>query len=149
MMKTNETGCIRAENLPTPAGGGTVVLFVVFALWFSAPSFASGQSPFAKVKPLALGEARWTSDFWAERFNLCRNETIPSMERLMGGTNYSQYLRNFEIAAGLAEGRYRGAPFNDGDFYKWMEAAIASLAVEKNPDLEARLEEIISVIARA
>ena len=54
---------------------------------------------------------------------------VPSMERLMEGTNYSQFFRNFEIAAGLAEGKSRGATFNDGDFYKWLEGASATLAV--------------------
>lgn len=74
---------------------------------------------------------------------------IPNMQRLMEGTNYSQYLRNFEIAAGLVEGRSRGASFNDGDFYKWIEAAAATLSMESNPDLERRLNEIIAIIARA
>ena len=67
----------------------------------------------------------------------------------MEGTNYTQFFRNFEIAAGLAEGKSRGAPFNDGDFYKWMEGASASLAVAKNSALETRLDEIIAVIAKA
>ncbi len=112
-------------------------------------AFSSDKSPFATAQPLALGEARWTSGFWGNRFELCRTQMIPSMERLMEGTNYTQFFRNFEIAAGQTEGRYRGAPFNDGDFYKWMEAAIATLAVEKNPVLEARLDEIIATIAKA
>jgi len=111
--------------------------------------FASEKSPFAKVEPLALGGARWTDGFFFDRFELCRTQMIPGMERLMKGTNYSQFFRNFEIAAALAEGKSRGAPFNDGDFYKWIEGATASLAVEKNPALESRLDEIIAVIARA
>ncbi len=105
--------------------------------------------PHAKVQPLPLGEARWTSGFWAERFELCRTQMIPSMERLMRGTNHTQFFRNFEIAAGLAEGRSRGAPFNDGDFYKWMEAACAMLAVTKDAALDQRLDEIVAVIAQA
>src|SRR5262245_3631511 len=43
-----------------------------------APAMA--QSPFAKVEPLALGEGRWGSGFWAERFELCRTQMVPSME---------------------------------------------------------------------
>ncbi len=105
--------------------------------------------PHAKVHPLPPGEARWTSGFWAERFELCRTQMIPSMERLMKCTNHTQFFRNFEIAAGLAEGRSRGAPFNDGDFYKWMEAACATLAVTKDAALDQRLDEIAAVIAQA
>ena len=118
-------------------------------LSFALTSHATEPRPFAKVQPLALAEAHWTSGFWAERFELCRTQMIPGMERLMEGTNYTQFFRNFEIAAGLTNGRSRGAPFNDGDFYKWMEGTCAVLAVEKNPALESRLDEIISVIAKA
>ena len=106
-------------------------------------------SPFAKVEPLPFGEARWTDGFWADRFSLCQTQMIPSMGRLMAGTNYSQFLRNFEIAAGLAEGKARGASFNDGDFYKWMEAASATLAVTNDVALRQRLDEIIAIIAKA
>src|SRR6185436_19281488 len=121
----------------------------VFITFLCCAALGAGPRPFAKVTPLAPGDARWTSGFWADRFDLCRTQMIPGMERLMAGTNYSQFFRNFEIAAGLAEGRSRGAQFNDGDFYKWFEGACATLAIEKNPQLEARLDEIIAVIARA
>jgi DUF1680 family protein len=56
---------------------------------------------------------------------------------------------NFRIAAGLAEGRPRGAPFNDGDFYKLLEASCASLAIAPDAELERRVEDAIAVIARA
>jgi len=103
----------------------------------------------AVVQPVRMGDARWTTGFWADRFELCRTQTIPALERIMAGTNYSHFIRNFEIAAGLAEGRHRGAPFNDGEVYKWIEAAAATLAVVPDPDLEKRLDEIIALIARA
>ncbi|HZT22878.1 MAG TPA: glycoside hydrolase family 127 protein [Verrucomicrobiae bacterium] len=109
----------------------------------------NSASPFAKVQSVGLKESRWTSGFWAERFNLCRTQMVPAMERLMSGTNYSQFFYNFEIAAGLAQGRSRGATFNDGDFYKFLEGAAATLAVTHDPALDKRLDEIISVIARA
>src|SRR6476660_9499140 len=72
----------------------------------------------AALQPLELNEVRWTHGLWADRVETCRTQTIPALGRIMEGTNYSQYLQNFRIAAGLAEGRHRGAPFNDGDFYK-------------------------------
>jgi uncharacterized protein len=110
---------------------------------------ADDPRPHSKVQPLAAGEARWTTGFWAERFELCRAQMVPRMGELMAGTNYTQFFRNFEIAAGLAEGRSRGAPFNDGDFYKWLEAATATLAIQDDPALAARLDEIIAVIGKA
>jgi DUF1680 family protein len=106
-------------------------------------------SPYAVVRSIGLGEVHWTRGFWADKFELCRTQMIPSMERLMEGTNYSQFFRNFQIAAGLVEGKRRGATFNDGDFLKWLEGAAASLAVTNDPELSNRLDDIISVIAKA
>ncbi len=74
---------------------------------------------------------------------------IPGMWRLMSGTNYTHFLRNFEIAAGLAEGRSRGASFNDGDFYKWLEAACAMLIQTNDAVLRAHVDRAVEVIARA
>ena len=74
---------------------------------------------------------------------------LPNMGRLMEGTNYSQFLRNFEIAAGLTEGRYRGAPFNDGELYKLMQAASATYAVAPSDYLRRNLDRVIEIIAKA
>ncbi len=106
-------------------------------------------SPFAQVHTIGLDEARWTRGFWADRFELCRTQMVPSMSRLMEGTNYSQFLRNFEITAGLVEGKSRGASFNDGDFYKFLEGASAVLAVTNDAALAAKLDGIIAVLAKA
>jgi DUF1680 family protein len=106
-------------------------------------------SPHAKAQPVPLTEVRWTKGFWAERQGVCVSNMIPALWAIMEGTNYSQFYRNFEIAAGLAEGRHRGAPFNDGDFYKWLEAACASLGTHPDPALETQIDKIISVISKA
>jgi uncharacterized protein len=124
-----------------------ILLFIGLCVSFDAS--AAGQSPFAKVEATALGEVRWTNGFWADRFELCHTQMLPSMGRLMEGTNYSQYFRNFEIAAGLAEGQYRGAPFNDGDFYKLVEGACAAYAVTHDEYLERGIERAVGVIAQA
>ena len=76
-------------------------------------------SPFVLVRPVGLGEVRWTQGFWADRLAVCRDKTLPGLWSVMAGTNYSHFYQNFRIASGLAEGRHRGAPFNDGDFYKY------------------------------
>ena len=67
----------------------------------------------------------------------------------MGGTEPSQFFQNLRIAAGQAEGDHRGPGWNDGDFYKWIEAAAATYAITKDADLDRRMDEVIGVIARA
>ena len=77
------------------------------------------------VRSVGLGDVQWTEGFWGDRFEACRGVMVPNLWKVMGGTEPSQFYHNFAIAAGLAEGRHRGAPWNDGDFYKWLEAAAA------------------------
>ena len=40
-------------------------------------------SQYAKMQTVGLDEARWTRGFWADRFDLCRTQMVPGMERLM------------------------------------------------------------------
>ncbi|MGH7950728.1 MAG: glycoside hydrolase family 127 protein [Limisphaerales bacterium] len=107
------------------------------------------SSPFAKIRTVGMNESHWTHGFWANRFELCQTQMVPKMETLMEGTNYSQFFRNFLITAGLVQGKPHGATFNDGDFYKWLEGASATLAVTNDTALQKRLDHIIAVIAQA
>jgi DUF1680 family protein len=127
------------------------IILLTLACWiFLGRSGAIAvQSPFAKVEPVYLSDVRWTDGFWRDWFERCRTQMVPGMMRLTTGTNYTQFLRNFEIVAGLADGRARGASFNDGDFYKFLEGASAILAVTNDASLEKSLDDIIAVIAKA
>lgn len=105
--------------------------------------------PHAVCGPVGIADARWTTGFWANRFEVCRTATVPAMGALMEGTERSQFLENFRIAAGLAEGKHRGPPWNDGDYYKWLEAAASVFAITKDAALDKRMDDAIAVIARA
>lgn len=110
------------------------------------------SSPHAAVSPAAPDAAVWTSGLWAERREVCRNQIVPMLWDIMEGTSRTHYLQNFRIAAGLAEGRHRGAPFNDGDFYKCLEAICALLGSadeEWRVLWEARLADAVEIIAAA
>jgi len=106
-------------------------------------------SPHAKFQPVGMSDAKWTAGFWADRFATCRTATVPSIGTLMEGTEPSQFLHNFRIAAGLEPGTHRGPPWNDGDLYKWLEAAAAVYALTRDPALDVRMDDAIAVIARA
>ena len=116
-------------------------------LWLVAAFFGAAHA--AVVEPVPLGAARWTEGFWAERAKLNRETTVPAMWRLMEGTNRTHYLENFRIAAGLKAGRYRGAPFNDGDFYKWLEGACIVWSETRDAELGGWIREAVSTIASA
>ena len=109
----------------------------------------TSMSRFAKVRSVGLAESCWTEGFWADRFATCRTSMVPVMGDLMAGTERTQFLENFRVAAGLAEGRHRGPAWNDGDFYKWLEAAAAVFAIDRDPDLDRRMDEAIRIIGLA
>jgi DUF1680 family protein len=127
---------------------------LLFALLFT--SFAHGQqiadttkSPHAPIKPIKIDEVRWTDGFWADRVDTCHNKSVPAMWELMRDGTYKPFLEHFLIAAGKAEGDYHGAQWNDGDFYKWLEAAIATWAVTKDEELAEAIDTSIAAIVAA
>lgn len=158
-MKTGPAICPPCRNVRLAArfAAAKWEMLVLIAVAFCAicvPAAEPGvvdttDSAFARVRSVGLDQVRWTRGFWADRFDLCRTRMIPSMDRLMEGTNYSQFYYNFEIAAGLVPGRSHGASFNDGDFYKFLEGASATLAVTNDPELRRSLDRIIAVIGQA
>ncbi|HVJ85381.1 MAG TPA: glycoside hydrolase family 127 protein [Caulifigura sp.] len=105
--------------------------------------------PYAVLHPLGASDVRWTSGFWSERFETCRSGSIPVLNRIMEGTERSQFLHNFVIAAGDAEGKHRGADWNDGDTYKWLETLAATYGQTRDPGLLVTLDRAIAVIAGA
>ncbi|MBA4105932.1 MAG: ATP-binding protein [Pirellula sp.] len=127
-----------------------LVAAILIATQVSAGEVAdTTESPHAKLQPIALNDVRWTEGFWADRFATLREKSIPTMWELMRDGKYKPFLGHFKIAAGEAEGDYHGAPWNDGDFYKFLEAVAAVYAVTDDPKLAAILDESIAAIAQA
>ncbi|WP_127819383.1 glycoside hydrolase family 127 protein [Microbacterium sp. CPCC 204701] len=101
----------------------------------------------ARLRPLGADSARWSSGFWGDVHERTRDVTIPQIWSSLSDPAVSPGLANFRIAAGLESGEHLGPPFMDGDFYKWLEAAIARLETDPDPELAARLEDIAQLIA--
>lgn len=108
----------------------------------------NSASPHAKFKNVNIGDCRWTEGFWAEKFNLCQEVMVPHMGALLKGDIGHAY-NNFKIAAGDMSGEAKGMLWHDGDFYKWMEAAIHVYGINQDPAYIEELDTIIDVIARA
>jgi DUF1680 family protein len=109
----------------------------------------SQASSHAVVLPVDAKSVRWTTGFWADRFEMCRSTLVPSMGKLMAGTERSQFRQNFLIAAGQARGAHLGPAWNDGDYYKWLEAAAHLFGVTRDPTLEQQMDDAIALIAKA
>ena len=68
-------------------------------------------------------------------------------EVLCGDTGHA--LNNFKIAAGLKEGEHKGMFWHDGDFYKWIEAAVYVYAQNRDEKLLRKIDEYIAIIGQA
>jgi uncharacterized protein len=74
-------------------------------------------SPHAKWRP--VDGAAIDGGFWEDRRRLNRERLIPDGARRL---EEAGNIANMRIAAGRAEGEFRGMVFHDSDLYKWLEA---------------------------
>lgn len=103
----------------------------------------------AKMVNMPLGSTHWTGGFWGERFKVFADTSIWDMWKTWDTPEVSHGFRNFEIAAGDAEGEHWGPPFHDGDMYKWLEACASVYAVTHDKKLDALMDKFIAEVAKA
>lgn len=102
---------------------------------------------------IPLKNIKITDDFWGRYVKLVRDVIIPyqwdALNDNIPGAEKSHAIKNFRIAAGLEEGEFYGAVFQDSDVAKWLEAVAYSL--ENNPDteLEQKADWVIDIIEKA
>ncbi|MES2777831.1 MAG: glycoside hydrolase family 127 protein [Bacteroidota bacterium] len=106
-------------------------------------------SSFAKLQSTDMGSVQWTKGFWAERMQVCKDSMVPHLWSTYTNPKISHSFKNFEIAAGLDTGNFKGPSFHDGDFYKTLEAVAGLYSKTKDPKLDAMMDHAISVIAKA
>ncbi len=107
------------------------------------------NSPFAKLKSIDIDDVIWLDGFWADRFETVHNSTIHTMLDLLKDPKTLHAWQNLRIVAGLEEGDFRGTYWQDGDFYKWMEAVSYVYAQTGEKELDQLLDNVIEVIAKA
>ena len=109
----------------------------------------TASSPHVRLRSVDMSDVLWTHGFWADKFDQCAKVMVPNMWQLLSNTEVSFAYHNFLVAAGRAEGRHRGPKWNDGDFYKWLEAAAYVYGMTKDETLDRLMDEIIEVIGEA
>ena len=131
-----------------------IFLPILFLLFFTKTHsqdlgiINNSQSPFVKLKSINIGDCKWTEGFWADKFKICEETMVPYMgELLCGDTGHA--LNNFKIAAGMKEGEHKGMRWHDGDFYKWLEAAMYVYAQNGDKKLLKQIDENIEIIGKA
>ncbi len=100
-----------------------------------------------KLESVGLDRIHIEDKFWTKYIKLVKQVMIPyqweAMNDRIPDTEPSHCLKNFEIAAGLYEGEFYGAVFQDTDIAKWLEAVGFTLSAVKDEELERRKVAII------
>ncbi|MFJ3305223.1 glycoside hydrolase family 127 protein [Streptomyces sp. NPDC086549] len=103
-----------------------------------------GPDTHAALRPAAAGI---DAGFWHARRATNARVSIPQGPGLLESAGN---LHNLRLAAGAAEGGFRGAyPFVDTDVYKWLEAAAWQLGQDADESLATEVDRIVSLVAAA
>jgi uncharacterized protein len=109
----------------------------------------TASSPYVRLRSVNMNDVHWTQGFWADKFDQCARVIVPNMWQLLSNTEISAAYHNFLVATGRTEGHHSGPKWNDGDFYKWFEAAAYVYGITKDAPLDRLMDEIIQVIGEA
>lgn len=98
-----------------------------------------------KIEPVGIRDVHLSDHFWLPIIETVQHNTIAYA---LNKCEEEGRFENFLVAGGKREGTTRGAmPFDDTDVYKIIEGASSSLISSPNHELEAKLDEIIAIIA--
>ncbi len=133
--------------------GVSIALFCSLGQHFSlqaqqpAPYIAASADAHVRVHTVPMGSVQWTDGFWGDRFQLAMENVVPA--------EYKYFMKasedNFRKVAGVmkpGDGTF-GTNWQDGDYYKWVEAQVAYYAVHPSADLLKRINDCATLIASA
>ena len=122
-----------------------LILFLVGIFFCQATSTNAQKTASYPITPVDIRNVKMEDDFWLPIIKRVQEKTI---EYAIQKCEEEGRLENFLIAGGKLPGTTHGEmPFDDTDVYKIIEGASNSLISAPNPQLEALLDSLISIIA--
>lgn len=97
------------------------------------------------VRFVPATDVKLTDTFWAPRIERNLKVTIPHGIKECYDTGR---MRNFEAAIGKAD-KFEGYYFNDSDVYKTIQGAALALEIQRDSELEAKVDAMVETIAAA
>ena len=87
--------------------------------------------PYVKLRSFDADAIAWNGGFWGDRFGLVRDVALPRLWEVMQDPANGANMVNLRIAAGLAQGKFGGTAWSDGDVYKAIETMAACICAPK------------------
>ena len=117
---------------------------------FATVVLAHGVSLVAQdypIHPVPFTAVRLTDKFWAPRIKRNHDVTIPiALQQCYATGRVDNFLKAAHVKAGPFGTEF---PFDDTDIYKIIEGASYTLATADDPELAAKVDELIGIIAAA
>jgi uncharacterized protein len=104
------------------------------------------KSRYARWRSLPSQAVTIDGGFWARRQVVNREVSLGHGYRML---EQAGNLDNLRIAAGHADGAYRGPVFMDSDVYKWLEAVAYEMMRQPTPDWQPIADQVIRLIRAA
>ena len=122
-------------------------LGVIWLLGCNKPSEKHIQIQLGEISEVPFTDVRFNDEFWAPRMEINRTVSIPSA---FYQCEINGRFDNFALAGGLIQGEHQGDfSFDDTDPYKIIEGASYALAVKYDPELDAYMDSVITLITAA
>jgi len=119
-------------------------IVTLFATFLSITLVAADRP----LRPVPFNQVEMSSDFWRPRLVTQRKVLVPfAFEKTEPGVAHLKAAAD-HLAGRKAEG-HRAHRFIDSDLYKVMEGAAYLAQLQDDPELEARFDRIVDVIAAA
>ncbi|MBC8872880.1 MAG: glycoside hydrolase family 127 protein [Planctomycetes bacterium] len=121
-------------------------LAAVVVLMATSLSVCRGEPFGERLRAVPYTDVTITGEFWATRQLTNRRKTIPHLIQMC---EREGRVRNLLRVAGELDGDFEGTRTHDADLFKVIEATVCTLASTPDPALDAKLDELIRVIAAA
>ncbi|MBC7421862.1 MAG: glycoside hydrolase family 127 protein [Ferruginibacter sp.] len=119
--------------------------FLLLAFLFTAATAHAQQKDYP-IQAVDFTRVKLSDNFWLPRIEINRTVTIPASFERCESTGR---VKNFEMAA-KKQGKFCTTfPFDDTDIYKTIEGASFSLAVHPDAKLQAYVDSLIAIVAKA
>ncbi len=120
---------------------------ISFATAQDAPYIAPTTDAIVQARGVNIGDVEWQDGFWKKRFDQVMPNLVPAQyEYFMGFSedNFKKLAGKMEMGDG-----FKGTYWQDGDYYKWLEAQVAVYSVTKDPALLKQINEKALYIAQS
>ena len=124
-------------------------LLPVLALLAAACTSQNTQTAFVPypIDPVPFTDVKVDDGFWGQRLKASREVTIPlAFSKCEETGRYENFVRALTPDSTYHVG---GFPFDDTDVYKTIEGAAYTLQTYPDPQLEAYIDSVITIVAKA